>query len=119
VGKAIAKAVTQANPAPVQLKFEKVYLPCILQTKKRYVGYMYEHEAQEEPVFDAKGIETVRRDFCPAVGKTLEKALRLLFETRNLSQIKAYLCEQWTRILTGRYWRRKVSQRSQHLLGLG
>lgn len=44
-----------------------MYLPCVLQTKKRYVGYMYESPDQLEPVFDAKGIETVRRDGCPAV----------------------------------------------------
>lgn len=47
----------------------QVYLPCVLQTKKRYVGYMYETLDQKEPVFDAKGIETVRRDSCPAVAK--------------------------------------------------
>ena len=47
----------------------QVYLPCVLQTKKRYVGFMYETPDQEEPVFDAKGIETVRRDSCPAVSK--------------------------------------------------
>ena len=46
-----------------------LYLPCILQTKKRYVGFMYETLEQKEPVFDAKGIETVRRDGCPAVAK--------------------------------------------------
>lgn len=46
-----------------------MYLPCVLQTKKRYVGYMYETLNQKDPVFDAKGIETVRRDGCPAVSK--------------------------------------------------
>ena len=30
---------------------------------------MYETPDQKEPVFDAKGIETVRRDTCPAVAK--------------------------------------------------
>ena len=44
-------------------------MPCILQTKKRYVGFMYETPDQKEPVFDAKGIETVRRDNCPVVSK--------------------------------------------------
>jgi hypothetical protein len=38
----------------------QVYLPCILQTKKRYVGYMYETRDQLKPEYDAKGIETVR-----------------------------------------------------------
>lgn len=69
IGKEIADAVTNDNPKPVKLKLEKVYQPCILQTKKRYVGYMYESTSQDKPTFDAKGIETVRRDGCPAVSK--------------------------------------------------
>lgn len=69
IGKKIADAVTADNPDPVKLKLEKVYHPCVLQTKKRYVGYMYESMEQSEPVYDAKGIETVRRDGCPAVSK--------------------------------------------------
>ena len=44
-------------------------MPCILQTKKRYCGFMYETPDQKDPQFDAKGIETVRRDACPAVAK--------------------------------------------------
>lgn len=31
IGAEIADAVTQTNPPPVKLKFEKVYQPCILQ----------------------------------------------------------------------------------------
>ena len=46
-----------------------MYQPCVLITKKRYVGYSYETLEQKEPIFDAKGIETVRRDNCPAVEK--------------------------------------------------
>ena len=79
----MAKAVTEANPKPVKLKFEKVYLPCLLQTKKRYVGFMWETRDQKEPVYDAKGIETVRRDGCPAVVKVnfslLKKYMRTAF----------------------------------------
>ena len=30
---------------------------------------MYETVDQENPIFDAKGIETVRRDSCPATAK--------------------------------------------------
>ncbi len=69
IGEEMAHTVTQDNPKPVKLKFEKVYSPCILQTKKRYVGYMYESRDQVKPVYDAKGIETVRRDGIPAVVK--------------------------------------------------
>ncbi|NXY81202.1 REV3L polymerase, partial [Alcedo cyanopectus] len=102
IGQEIAEAVTATNPKPVKLKFEKVYLPCVLQTKKRYVGYMYETLEQRDPVFDAKGIETVRRDSCPAVSKILECSIKLLFETRDISQIKQYVQKQCMKLLEGK-----------------
>ncbi|XP_034088737.1 DNA polymerase zeta catalytic subunit [Gymnodraco acuticeps] len=102
IGNEIAEAVTATNPKPVKLKFEKVYLPCVLQTKKRYVGYMYESLDQKEPVFDAKGIETVRRDGCPAVSKVLERSIKLLFESRDISQVKRFVQHQCMKVLDGR-----------------
>lgn len=82
----------------------------MLLAKKRYVGYKY--EAVDSAVeFEAKGIETIRRDGClcalanvagPAVQKILENSLKILFRTQDLSQIKEYLLEEWTRILSGR-----------------
>lgn len=102
IGQEIAEAVTATNPKPVKLKFEKVYLPCVLQTKKRYVGYMYETLDQKDPVFDAKGIETVRRDSCPAVSKILERSLKLLFETRDISLIKQYVQRQCMKLVEGK-----------------
>ncbi|ANM57914.1 recovery protein 3 [Arabidopsis thaliana] len=102
VGQEIASAITEMNPHPVTLKMEKVYHPCFLLTKKRYVGYSYESPNQREPIFDAKGIETVRRDTCEAVAKTMEQSLRLFFEQKNISKVKSYLYRQWKRILSGR-----------------
>uniref|UniRef100_A0AAR2LP63 DNA polymerase zeta catalytic subunit n=1 Tax=Pygocentrus nattereri TaxID=42514 RepID=A0AAR2LP63_PYGNA len=99
IGHEIAEAVTATNPKPVKLKFEKVYLPCVLQTKKRYVGYMYESMDQKDPVFDAKGIETVRRDGCPAVSKILERSVKLLFESRDISLVKQYVQQQCVKVL--------------------
>ncbi|CAG7903832.1 unnamed protein product [Brassica rapa] len=102
VGQEIASGITEMNPYPVTLKMEKVYQPCFLLTKKRYVGYSYESPDQDEPTFDAKGIETVRRDTCEAVAKTMEQSLRLFFEKKNISTVKSYLYRQWKRILQGR-----------------
>ncbi|KAJ0256178.1 DNA polymerase zeta catalytic subunit [Hirschfeldia incana] len=102
IGQEIASGITEMNPYPVTLKMEKVYQPCFLLTKKRYVGYSYESPDQNEPTFDAKGIETVRRDTCEAVAKTMEQSLRLFFEQKNISTVKSYLYRQWKRILQGR-----------------
>ena len=46
--------VTAANPAPVTLRLEKIYEPCMLVTKKRYVGFMHESPTQTVPSWDAK-----------------------------------------------------------------
>jgi DNA polymerase zeta len=35
IGKEIAEKITQMSPRDVVLKFEKVYLPCVLISKKR------------------------------------------------------------------------------------
>ncbi|KAF7281979.1 hypothetical protein GWI33_003771 [Rhynchophorus ferrugineus] len=102
IGKKIADAITNDNPDPVKLKLEKIYQPCILQTKKRYVGYMYESPDQIDPIYEAKGIETVRRDGCPAVSKILRKCLTLLFDTKDMSIIKNYVLRQFHKIFTGR-----------------
>lgn len=102
IGNDIAAAVTQMNPQPIKLKFEKVYHPCVLLAKKRYVGFKYDSPSQQTPDFDAKGIETVRRDGHPAEQKIEEAALKILFRTSDLSQVKAYFLRQCTKILSGR-----------------
>ncbi|KAK8185258.1 DNA polymerase-like protein zeta catalytic subunit [Phyllosticta capitalensis] len=102
IGEEIAAAVTSRNPRPVKLKFEKVYHPCVLLAKKRYVGYKYETRSQKEPEFDAKGIETVRRDGTPAEQKIEEKALKTLFRSADLSQVKSYFQRQCAKIQAGR-----------------
>ncbi|EJS41398.1 rev3p [Saccharomyces arboricola H-6] len=102
IGNAMAKRVTQNNPNPVSLKFEKLYHPSILASKKRYVGFSYQSRFQVLPLFDAKGIETVRRDGIPAQQKIVEKCIRLLFQTKDLSRIKKYLRDEFSKIQVGK-----------------
>ncbi|MCJ1385710.1 DNA polymerase zeta [Xylographa soralifera] len=102
IGNEISKTITDMNPRPVKLKFEKVYFPCVLLAKKRYVGLKYESRTQQEPDFDAKGIETVRRDGTPAEQKIEEKALKILFRTADLSQVKDYFQAQCAKIMKGK-----------------
>ncbi|KAJ3091154.1 DNA polymerase zeta [Quaeritorhiza haematococci] len=98
IGQEIVDTVTSLNPHPVKLKFEKVYHPCVLLAKKRYVGFKYESREDKEPVFEAKGIETVRRDGCAAVQKMMENSLK----SQDMSELKQYLYAEWAKILTGR-----------------
>ncbi|KAF9056176.1 hypothetical protein BJ165DRAFT_1522121 [Panaeolus papilionaceus] len=95
IGNEMADSVTASNPAPVKFKFEKVYLPCVLLAKKRYVGFKYESVDETEAVFDAKGIETIRRDGIPAQRKMVEHCLK----TQDLAEVKDYCCRSWRKLL--------------------
>ncbi|KAG2159871.1 uncharacterized protein EDB93DRAFT_1112357, partial [Suillus bovinus] len=99
IGYDMADTITAMNPSPIKLKFEKVYLPCLLMAKKRYVGFKFENPDETVATFDAKGIETVRRDGVPAQSKMTEKCLKILFRTQDLSQVKDYCYQSWTKIL--------------------
>ncbi|AMD21151.1 HEL129Wp [Eremothecium sinecaudum] len=101
IGNAIASAVTASNPSPVELKFERVFHPCILLSKKRYVGYSYNYPTQAVGEFLAKGIETIRRDSNPAQQKIVQRSLEILFDTYDLSQVKSYITEEFKRIIEG------------------
>ena len=96
-GTEFCEAVTASNPPPIQLKLEKVYAATLLQTKKKYCGMKYESATQKRPVFEAKGIETVRRDQCLLTQKILRNALITSFR-KGLNATKEYLERQWALI---------------------
>jgi DNA polymerase zeta len=100
-GEQFCKAVTGSNPPPVQIKLEKVYVASLLQTKKKYCGMKYESPNDKRPVFEAKGIETVRRDQCALTQKVLRNALISVFQN-GLESTKEYLQRQWALIHAGR-----------------
>lgn len=60
----------------IEFRYSQVYFPCVLESKKRYVGFKYESLDDTTPTFDAKGIETVRRDGVRAQSKMLEVSLK-------------------------------------------
>jgi hypothetical protein len=76
----------------------QVYMGCILQTKKRYTGLMFENEDDPVGVIESKGTEVIRRDTVPVTGKILKKSLDIFFRTRDLSKVKQYLHERWLKV---------------------
>jgi len=96
----IANDVTRSHLPPIRLKVDKVFLPCVLIAKKRYVG-MAATCAGEKPAFDAKGIETVRRDTCPYAAYALERCLRIFFTSRDLSRVRRCAQRAFSRALSG------------------
>ncbi|KAA8499335.1 DNA polymerase zeta catalytic subunit [Porphyridium purpureum] len=86
---------------PMELKFEKVYSQSVMVTKKRYVGLAYERANDPTGWLDAKGVEIVRRDSVPLVQKSMERMLRILFETQDASRVKAYLQHVMASVMRG------------------
>jgi DNA polymerase zeta len=99
-GEELCKAVTADNPPPVQLKLEKVYLGSIMQTMKRYCGMKFESRTERKPAFEAKGLETVRRDQCALTQKVLQNTLITLFR-QGIDAVHEYLNRQWYLINAG------------------
>lgn len=105
IGNEISNKVSKLFLSPMKLQFEKVYLPCVLQVKKRYCGFRYENLYEvknNKPHLESKGIETVRRDGCEALIKIMEKSLRILFSTLDISLVKKYLQNQFVKMISGR-----------------
>jgi DNA polymerase zeta len=53
------------------------------------------------PTFEAKGLETVRRDQCLLTKKVLRNCLIMLYRS-GIDAVKSYLFRQWHLILAGK-----------------
>jgi DNA polymerase zeta len=60
----------------------------------------FDAKDQRLPTFEAKGIETIRRDQCALTQKVLRNSLVTLFSS-GVNAVKAYLYTQWSAILAG------------------
>jgi DNA polymerase delta subunit 1 len=99
LGKEAAKYVTnEFNKKPISLEWEKCYYPYLLMSKKRYAGLLWTKPDKYDKL-DAKGIETVRRDNCQFVSRTLKKCLDLILIKRDPNGAKEYAKTQLTALL--------------------
>lgn len=81
IGREMGEYVDAHFLRPVELEFEKVYLPFMLLKKKRYCGKKFE---EGHVKIDMKGLECVRRDFCPLLVKTQKEMLSILMNTMDV-----------------------------------
>eukprot|EP00917_Polyrhabdina_sp_WS-2016_P010342 GHVP01022838.1.p1 GENE.GHVP01022838.1~~GHVP01022838.1.p1 ORF type:complete len:1605 (+),score=275.20 GHVP01022838.1:463-4815(+) len=99
----IATEITKRNPYPIELIFEKTYLPCTLVTKKRYAGLKYDRQGQVDPDFEAKGLEVVRRDVPTLTSIALRNMLQLAYLTKgDLSKMMFEYLKMTNKVLQGR-----------------
>ena len=88
------KATTECNERlykmPIELEFEKVMMPFLLFTKKRYAYVEYEPPDIRPKKLDAKGIHLVRRDNCEYVRTVSKKILDIMFFELDVDKAKDY-----------------------------
>ncbi|CAN7980560.1 unnamed protein product [Ixodes pacificus] len=91
-GEQLAKWINKHYIRPVELEFEKVYMPYILFTKKRYAGRMFV-DMNTPPKIDCKGLENVRRDTCKYVSEVVSECINLIVERNDLESAVLYAKE--------------------------
>lgn len=86
---------------PNSLEFENVYLPLILFSKKRYVGLFWQN-GDKWTRLKERGIESVRRDGCLYLTRTLKHCMDLMLKEGNPAQALADAKAALIRLREGR-----------------
>ena len=87
LGEEIAKYVSGNLPGYLELQFEKIYKTFLILTKKRYAGWRYDYIGDKwVEKIDMKGIETVRRDWCPLVSEVMREVLDILLKEGDVKK---------------------------------
>jgi len=83
IGEQVAAAASKQ--IGLNLEFEKIYRSFLILTKKRYAGWKFERKGNEwEDALDMRGIETIRRDWCPLVGEAMLDVLNIILKERDI-----------------------------------
>uniref|UniRef100_A0A674H0J7 DNA polymerase n=1 Tax=Taeniopygia guttata TaxID=59729 RepID=A0A674H0J7_TAEGU len=102
LGRAVATWVSGHFPPPIRLEFEKVYLPYLLISKKRYAGLCFSGGSGGTPKLDCKGLEAVRRDNCPLAANLVTACLRRILLHRDPQGAVAHAQEVISDLLCNR-----------------
>ena len=87
-GKYITKRIHEKQKIKTQdLEYEKTFYPFILISKKRYLGYKYEYDANKEPNRTSMGIVTKRRDNAPIVKYVFGNIIEMILNQTNKDPI--------------------------------
>ncbi len=87
IGEEMASYVSSQLPGYLELVFEKVYKTFLILAKKRYVGWRFDYSNNQWlDKMDMKGIETVRRDWCPLVSEVMSDVLSIIIKENDVKK---------------------------------
>lgn len=99
LGIAAGKRITSQCRKPYKIAYEKTFYPFILFCRKRYVGMMYEEDANIKPKRKSMGIVLKRRDNAPIVKDVFGGALDILMQERNVRKAQEFVNEMLKKVL--------------------
>lgn len=94
--------IQQFLKAPHKLEYEKTFYPFILFSKKRYIGYKYEHDINKYKE-TSMGIVTKRRDNAKIVKYVYKRVMDCLLKEKNLEKSIETLKEDMRQLLGGKF----------------
>jgi DNA polymerase I len=87
LGEVIASYVSDYLEGSLELDFEKIYKTFLILTKKRYAGWKFSFSPDGwTDYIEMKGIETVRRDWCPLVSDTMKEILDVILKEGDVTK---------------------------------
>jgi DNA polymerase elongation subunit (family B) len=84
----VASLCTRYLKPPMELTYEKTLMPFILLSKKRYVGMLYETDANKGKL-KFMGLSLKRRDSCDYLKDVYGGILKILMDTKRTNSIQA------------------------------
>lgn len=91
IGEKISQLVSSKLGGKLQLEFEKIYCTFLILTKKRYAGWKFSYDDGWKDDIEMKGIETIRRDWCPLVSETMSAILNTILKEGDVQKSIAQL----------------------------
>lgn len=106
VSEECADRITRTFQPPICLEFEKIMYPLILVSKKRYAYLGWEPQSNctdlKNTGIEVKGLQLVKRDYCPFVRKIGTKILENLLIEKDIEKAKYVTREMISKLLQGK-----------------
>jgi DNA polymerase elongation subunit (family B) len=95
-----AKLCTEFLKPPMELSYEKTLMPFVLLSKKRYVGMLYETDANKGKL-KYMGLSLKRRDSCDYLKDTYGGILNILMKENNIQKAIDFLDQSLNDLIQG------------------
>jgi DNA polymerase elongation subunit (family B) len=102
LGIAAGKELHAQCRKPYKIAYEKTFYPFILFCRKRYVGMMYEEDANAKPKRKSMGIVLKRRDNAPIVKDVFGGALDTLMVEKDVRKAQQFVNQKLLDVLENR-----------------